>query len=160
MYMPIQCICVSVQGEYGFLSSQPSVWVCPPVPGGLSASCSWGGSSPAAAAATAGEGHRWSHSQRGSASQGVRRTPSSGHKVKTGQAAVSGERRRGNFVTLPKESTTAKKSRVLLPTQNNITNKHERCPQGTELSEQDESLYFIKPLRSRSPGRVKCWEVL
>lgn len=66
-------------GQDDSLSAQPSASVCPPAPGVLWVSCSWGGSSPAAAVATAGEGHRWSHFQRGSASRDVPQTQSKEH---------------------------------------------------------------------------------
>lgn len=64
---------------------KPSVWVCPPVPDVLWASCSSGGSSRAAAEATAGEGRRWSRFQRGSASRDVPRTPSNPVNIQTGK---------------------------------------------------------------------------
>lgn len=92
----------------------PSAWVCPPEPGVLSASYSWGESSPAAAAEMAGEGHRWSRFQRGSVSPDVPQTPSKAKKC----TAVMQQ-------TVYKRWKTGerKKGRVLSSKQNNTSNK-------------------------------------
>lgn len=93
----------------------PSAWVCPPEPGVLSASYSWGESSPAAAAETAGEGHRWSRFQRGSVSPDVPQTPS---KAKKCTVAVYTAYKRW-------KTGERKKGRVLSSKQNNTSNKQD-----------------------------------
>lgn len=91
----------------------PSAWGCPPEPGVLSASYSWGESSPAAAAETAGEGHRWSRFQRGSVSPDVPQTPSKAKKCTVAVYTAykrwkTGERKKGSGLSSKQNNTSNK----------------------------------------------------
>lgn len=95
----------------------PSAWVCPPEPGVLSASYSWGESSPAAAVEMAGEGHRWSRFQRGSVSPDAPQTPSKAKKC-----TVVMQRKPTLYIKAGNLGR-GKKGRVLSSKQNSTSNK-------------------------------------
>lgn len=95
----------------------PSAWVCPPEPGVPSASYSWGESSPAAAVAMAGEGHRWSRFQRGSVSPDVPQTPSKAKK-----RTVVRQRKPIPYIKAGNLGR-GQKGRVLSSKENNTSNK-------------------------------------
>lgn len=111
--------------EISSVSSQPSVWGCPPVLDELWASCSWEGSSYAAAAAMAGEGHRWSRFQTGSVPPVAPRTPSNGKSqqmtwvwfIQRISVAIKTQKGMESFLNLKKNSQW-EKMKVLLSTEN------------------------------------------
>lgn len=123
----------------------PSAWVCPPEPGVLSASYSWGESSPAAAAEMAGEGHRWSRFQRGSVSPDVPQTPSKAKKC-----TVVMQRKPILYIKAG-NLARGKKGRVLSSKQNNTSNKQ---GSGDIRRPKEQSYLRIKDFSSSSHKEV------
>lgn len=107
----------------------PSAWVCPLEPGVLWASCSWEGSSPAAAAEMAGEGHRWSRFRRGSASPDVPRTQSKEKKWNVNPWCIS---------NLKSREATGGEKNMLRSKQNNSSSKQGNA----EISRPEERSYL------------------
>lgn len=127
----------------------PSAWVCPLEPGALWASCSWEGSSPAAAAEMAGEGHRWSRFQRGSVSPDVPRTQSKEKKWNVNlwcRSNLESREATGEKKGFDQNKTTLQVNKAML----------------TSADQRNGAIWASKtspsPATKNSPGRKGCWE--
>lgn len=126
----------------------PSAWVCPLEPGALWASCSWEGSSPAAAAEMAGEGHRWSRFRRGSVSPDVPRTQSKEKKRNVNLWCRSNleSREATGKKCFDQNKTTLQVNKAML----------------TSADQRNGAIWASKtspsPATKKSPGRKGCWE--